>query len=1076
MTDFESTQQLFEHVVNKSYLALLSDNKYCEAIAFQPHSDTLAEDKERIEQQVEMRDLRWVKISKLVLEKGVFTPDHLSMVYSALHPMADTIAILLKKERGVFSLYLGVRDNDENGNFVSFNALKNALNGFFPGVVFDSEIDEKKLSIYPLPNERTVDKEEEKPIISYSVSAVSGVGALKDDRKQFYIQGLEKLIEGSRAIKDFSILFLAERIDSEDARRVIDSYSQISSSLVPLSQRQISLNQTKSESVTDTLTKSFSSSVTRNLGTTTSCGSNHSKFKSSIDSIGVNMGGSVGVGDSASANLGIGYGHSWVKGESDGFTDQWGYSESVANTTLEQDAQSNAKMKSWAEGITHQFTIQERTIKLYVDLLDKQIKRLSSSIPYGLWNMASYCIVNDSEERSKSLAAIFKGAIVGDNSDVDTVRINYWNNSKEVQSCLEECVHPRFKLLNNANGNVDVIVTPASVVSSKELAIMMPFPQHSVPGIIVREQASFGRNVEFNEDPHSLDGTLKLGSISFLGQEEQCEVGLNIPLLTSHTFVTGTTGSGKTNTVFLFLSRLPDDVNFMVIEPAKGEYKDVLSGYAHYRVKESAANPDLKLNPFAFNVFGTNPDYCELLKFNPFSFCKGIHVFEHIESIVQIFNACWPMYAAMPVVLKRSIEEAYRLCGWDLAKSTNANEPALFPTISDVVSCMNRILDDSKYSSDTKSDYRGALETRLLALSEGLLGEMFTGQGPDFVDEERLFEQKTIVDLSRLDNPETKALLMGLLVHKLKEWRMCHGAHQDLKHITVLEEAHHLLRKTSITQNQEGANIAGKAVEMLVNGIAEMRSFGEGFVIVDQTPSLLDPSVIRNTNTKILLNLPDYEDRLVVGKAIGLNDDQIIELGKQKRGYAIINQSNWEEPVQCRIDEFLYEKSSRYRVADSIVPKSDTIESTISQEVLGFLLNKRLRDRPSFDIDRMRDSIMSSDISSVKKYQLISLFEKYSELPESQKDEFFLWRSENFDLLAKTVSEYVGLEKEFEDAIRRDCTPIAFDLSINRLVENRIPGVLPSMRLNLQHCVLRSIKKNKDELNRFKAWYLRNRK
>ena len=47
--------------------------------------------------------------------------------------------------------------------------------------------------------------------------------------------------------------------------------------------------------------------------------------------------------------------------------------------------------------------------------------------------------------------------------------------------------------------------------------------------------------------------------------------------------------------------------------------------------------------------------------------------------------------------------------------------------------------------------------------------------------------------------------------------------------------------------------MVGKSVEMLTNAIAEIRTFGEGFVIVDQAPDLLDTAAIRNTNTKILL-------------------------------------------------------------------------------------------------------------------------------------------------------------------------------------------------------------------------------
>ena len=105
-------------------------------------------------------------------------------------------------------------------------------------------------------------------------------------------------------------------------------------------------------------------------------------------------------------------------------------------------------------------------------------------------------------------------------------------------------------------------------------------------------------------------------------------------------------------------------------------------------------------------------------------------------------------------------------------------------------------------------------------------------------------------------------------------------------------------------QSAVGADLAGKSVEMLANAIAEMRTYGEGFIIADQAPGLLDEAVIRNTNTKIILRLPDYADRQLVGKAIGLNDDQIDELSKLKQGVAAVYQNDWVEAVLCQVDRF----------------------------------------------------------------------------------------------------------------------------------------------------------------------------
>ena len=91
---------------------------------------------------------------------------------------------------------------------------------------------------------------------------------------------------------------------------------------------------------------------------------------------------------------------------------------------------------------------------------------------------------------------------------------------------------------------------------------------------------------------------------------------------------------------------------------------------------------------------------------------------------------------------------------------------------------------------------------------------------------------------------------------------------------------------------------------MISNAIAEMRTYGEGFIIVDQAPGLLDMAAIRNTNTKIIMRLPDEADRKLVGKAANLNDDQIVELARLPMGVGAIYQNEWIEPVLCKLHRF----------------------------------------------------------------------------------------------------------------------------------------------------------------------------
>ena len=267
------------------------------------------------------------------------------------------------------------------------------------------------------------------------------------------------------------------------------------------------------------------------------------------------------------------------------------------------------------------------------------------------------------------------------------------------------------------------------------------------------------------------------------------------------------------------------------------------------------------------------------------------------------------MYAAMPAVLKDAIERSYQNAGWDLRESES--EKGIFPTFFDLLRVLPTVIEESHYSNDTQSDYVGALCTRVKSLTNGIYGSVFCAE--DALSDAELFDENVVVDLSRASAMETKSLLMGILVMKLQEYRMCSGVmNGKLRHVTVLEEAHNLLRKTSAEQSQESANVQGKSVEMLANAIAEMRTYGEGFIIADQAPGLLDVSVIRNTNTKIILRLPDEEDRKLVGKSAGLKEAQIDELSKLPLGVAAVYQNEWPEAVLCKVKAYPVPENAVY--------------------------------------------------------------------------------------------------------------------------------------------------------------------
>lgn len=538
-------------------------------------------------------------------------------------------------------------------------------------------------------------------------------------------------------------------------------------------------------------------------------------------------------------------------------------------------------------------------VKNTLELIEKQIKRVEQSTALGMWDFSAY-FISESPVIADNTAHMYLALTQGDESYLSQSAVNLWEYREErkddidnIMGFIRRLQHPEFELDISPDNieNQDWLMYPPHVdaavsLTGRELAYSLNLPKKSVSGLPVLESVAFGREVQrFTPQNEKEPETLIAGNIYHMRKvDENVRVKLDMNSMCSHTFITGSTGTGKSNFVYNLLGQIyEEDKHFLVIEPAKGEYKNVLGGFD---------------NVF---VYGTNPIYTELLHINPFSFPKHINVLEHIDRLVEIFNACWPMYAAMPAVLKDAIEKVYREKGWVFSNPAYYSED--FPTFADLIRVLPDIMSESLYSADTKSDYLGALITRVKSLTNGINGEIFCSSNE--ISDADLFDKNVIVDISRVGSVETKSLIMGILIMKLQEYRMQPDKmNESLEHITVLEEAHNLLRRTSFGQAQESSNLQGKSVEMLTNAIAEMRTYGEGFIIADQAPDLLDEAVIRNTNTKIIFRLPDEHDCELVGKSIALTDVQMKELAKLPAFVAVVHQKDWIEAVLCKSEKY----------------------------------------------------------------------------------------------------------------------------------------------------------------------------
>lgn len=987
LNDLTDQLTLADHLVYKKYLTELQNYGMVEL------------SQKMLEVQDPAQCIRMFQLKKLTLKKGEDMFQKLSTVYYSSMAQGCSLAVMIDVPEGNAgaNIYLGVREDPLKQSMksrkleISSKALQKVLLSNFPGSDIKGIPPEagKKLL------EEAFGEEQE------AVASVSCVAALRDKSKtedKAFVQGIERFMDAMEGEK-YTALFLAEPVSNETQAAIRSGYENLYSSLSPFRKSTWSYTENQSTAVMESLCNGTSHTISDTVSTTTTDCTNQSSsvtdgtqktkgvsgginggvgssFGTSVTKISPVAGGIAGilglgglaasalipgagavigpllgtagraVGGMASArtafnsiarNIGgsLGVNASW--GTSHSTTEQTGTSHSTSDGTSHGISDSTSQQESHGTtdtrgtGRTQQVELCNKSVEELLERIENQLKRVKESEDYGCYNCAAY-FLSSTQSTALLAANTYRALMVGEGSSVESGAVNVWKNNEaevaQLREYLKRFMQPVFARPLWENAPDSLLYTPATLVSGRELPMHLGLPTRSVHGLPIIEHAEFGRNVPDEAMPD--EDKMNLGKIYHMGKEEAAELLLNRQAMASHTFITGSTGTGKSNAVYHLLDEITKNgqTTFLVVEPAKGEYKNVFG------------------NCTDVQVFGTNPRETPLLRMNPFAFPENIHILEHIDRLVEIFNACWPMYAAMPAVLKDAIERSYQKVGWDLRNSES--EKGVFPTFFDLLDILPGVIEESHYSKDTQSDYVGALCTRVKSLTNGIYGSVLCAE--DALTDEALFDRNVIVDLSRVGSMETKSLLMGILVMKLQEYRMCSsGMNSRLRHVTVLEEAHNLLRKTSAEQSQEGANLQGKSVEMLANAIAEMRTYGEGFIIADQAPGLLDMSVIRNTNTKIILRLPDEEDRKLVGKSAALKEAQIDELSKLPLGVAAVYQNEWPEAVLCKIEAYPMPENAVYH-KPSKMPREINAEFVFGQLAVG----KELEPLSSSEMEQLK--------------------------------------------------------------------------------------------------------------------------
>ncbi len=825
--------------------------------------------------QIELKDLVFFRIDRITYEDKAPQKEALENVLSAIRIDGVNFIYLIKGDKTGVSFYYGISrdlihkkpvpmEMEELGDLI----LKPSLESNFRGSkIVKLSGDEEQVVIDDLNRMQ-------------DVVCIDGVPGINDDEENY--QGVDRMVDVMMG-DEFAFLVVARALPIGAVRHFEKGVYSFYDKLTPVSKRNIQQGENKSTTSVDTNADGWNQSDAHNtqLGKTTNHGKQKTETRSSQKEHSKTEHRTEGV--NIAYNEGV---YSNNESKSDTHTE----GKSGTHTTGTNSTVGSSKTTSY------EFCNKEVQEWLkYID--DVILKRLDYGKGKGIY-ISSITLFTGKPTAMVKLKNTVTALFSGESGNKVPLKAVHISKNDQRESVLRAFQIPVVKFNNEISKNevftrtvLSQYVTNKSAYlgnwySVNELGIIAGLPQKEVVGLALREEIEFGLNYKNDiPDEHSL----VLGNLVQSGKElASVPVSLDKRELDKHIFIAGVTGAGKTTTCHKIL--LQSDLPFLVIEPAKTEYRILTKKYDDILIFTLGRN---KVAPF---------------RLNPFELYPHESVSSHIDMIMASIESAFDMEAAIPQIIERSIHECYKDYGWDVSNDTNKyyswseieNGAFAFPTLSDLIDKAESVVNEQGFDIRLKNDYIGSIKARLQGLTVGAKGLMLnTRRSLDFRD---LVHRRVILELEEVRSGSEKALIMGFILANLMEairaeYQKEKKNENEFRHITLVEEAHRLLGKYEPGDSRSKK----QGIEMFSDMLAEVRKYGESLVIVDQIPGKLTPEVLKNTNTKIVHKLFAQDDKEAIGNTMALSDEQKDFLSLLDKGRTIVFSQGWETSLQVQV-------------------------------------------------------------------------------------------------------------------------------------------------------------------------------
>ena len=576
--------------------------------------------------------------------------------------------------------------------------------------------------------------------------------------------------------------------------------------------------------------------------------------------------------------------------------ESWLRSDVSTSTTIVPEVRSESGHEDFSENYGQTIHVSRSDLVFIDKQLEQSINHLQQALSGGGY-FATAMVYTNKQETGESLARSLRSALAGSQSYLRPMQIFQLTPGSATKNFFQLKLNIPIANILTAHG------FELEILNRDKAGLALLLPDANLPGDIKLKQSVFyGR-------PNKSNGAVQLGDVSYFTNNlrrratSQSKQMLTMPVedIFSHFFVVGAPGGGKSIRSRFILNHLPPEVRLVVLETAKREYGETIHRDGKKTIRYTLGNS--QVNP---------------LRVNPFYFDEGTSLKQHIAVLADAIADLLPMEALIGPKLREAVENCYKNLGWDLETSKMMDEksPLGYPDMLDFNLEVVKICETLKdYGPEVRSNYTGALKNRAAIFLDGVYQDIFAYGGNQKLDE--LFPPDADVVVEMEDMPPSEinmpAFIISVILQRIRAYRFLQreearkapendrkALEKQNRFLIAIEEAHNVLSRKieEGSGDEQRSGKGGQLLRQVIRLLAEGRGLGIGVMVIDQAAHAIAPSVLADTNTKIIFHQEDGEEVRTIGKSIGLDEKDWKDFQLLGKGECIVKSKEAAIPVK----------------------------------------------------------------------------------------------------------------------------------------------------------------------------------